>query len=74
MRYSRLVFLTQIRPLWVGDLGTGKKNEISQIGVLFLRFSLRNLIKKAYDQHALNNQNNFKLAKKKIVSCLRDLY
>ncbi len=34
-------FFTQIRPVRVGDLGTGKKNKISQVGVLILMFSLR---------------------------------
>ncbi len=28
--------------LWLGDLGTAKKMEISKVGVIILRFSLRN--------------------------------
>ncbi len=32
-------FFTQIRGLWLGDLGTGKKNEISKVEVIILRFS-----------------------------------
>ncbi len=59
-------FFTQIRPVRVGDLGTGEKNEI----VLILRFSLWKSYE-AYDQHALNNQKNFKLAQQKN---LWDLY
>jgi hypothetical protein len=34
-------FFTQIRRLWLGDLGTGEKIELSKIGVIFLRFSPR---------------------------------
>jgi hypothetical protein len=34
-----------------------KKNVISQVGVLIVRFSLRKSYY-AYDQHALNNQKN----------------
>jgi hypothetical protein len=34
-------FFTQIRRLWLGDLGTGEKNELSKVGVIILRFSLR---------------------------------
>jgi hypothetical protein len=34
----KIVFFTQIRPVRVSDLGTGEKNEISLVEVLFLRF------------------------------------
>jgi hypothetical protein len=40
MRYSRASFFTQIRPVRVDDLGTGEKNDISQVGAFILRFSL----------------------------------
>ncbi len=34
-------FFTQIRGLWLGDLGTGKKIEISKAEVIILRLSPR---------------------------------
>jgi hypothetical protein len=30
-------FFTEIIPVRIGDLGTGKKNEISEVGVFILR-------------------------------------
>ncbi len=44
--------------------GLAKKIEISKVGVIILRFLPRNSYK-AYDQHALNNQKNFKIGQKK---------
>jgi hypothetical protein len=32
-------FFTQIRRLWLGDLGTSEKNELSKVGVIILRFT-----------------------------------
>jgi hypothetical protein len=37
MRYSRAVFFTQIRGLWLGTWGLAKKIEISKAGVIILR-------------------------------------
>ncbi len=34
-------FFTQIRGLWLDDLGTGEKIEISKVGVIILKFSPR---------------------------------
>ncbi len=59
-------FFTQIRPVRVYDLGTGEKNAISQVGAFIWRLSLR-ISYKAYAQHALIYQNNFKIAPKKGV-------
>ncbi len=54
--------------------GLAKKIEISKVEVIILRFSPRNSYY-AYDQHALNNQKNFKIGQKKsCVRCLRDPY
>ncbi len=39
-------FFTQIRRLWLGNLGTGEKIEILKVGVIILRFSPRILIKR----------------------------
>jgi hypothetical protein len=33
-------FFTPIRRLWLDDLGTGEKIEISKVGVIILRFSM----------------------------------
>jgi len=34
-------FFTEIRPVRIGDLGTGEKNEFSLVGVFIIRFSQR---------------------------------
>jgi hypothetical protein len=43
MRYLRAVFYTN-QTCTVGDLGSGEKNEISQVGVFYLKVFATNIL------------------------------
>jgi hypothetical protein len=58
---GRFFFKTQIRPVRVDDLGTGEKNDISQVGAFMYFKVFATNIFLAYAQHAINDQKNFKL-------------
>jgi hypothetical protein len=56
MRYSRAGSFTEIRPVLVGDLGTGKQIFISQVESLFEGFCYQYLIKRMISMHLITQK------------------